>query len=87
MIDFADPAELEARLAQAFAPTPQLQAAIDAYADAIHPYRDGLSSQRVIAATGDLLDGTLGRLRGKPLSSWWRGLQIRRELGYWGPGA
>ncbi|ROU09454.1 CDP-glycerol glycerophosphotransferase family protein [Lysobacter enzymogenes] len=87
MIDFADPAELEARLAQAFAPTPQLQAAIDAYADAIHPYRDGLSSQRVIAATADLLDGKLGGLRGKPLSSWWRGLQIRRELGYWGPGA
>ncbi|BAV99969.1 CDP-glycerol glycerophosphotransferase family protein [Lysobacter enzymogenes] len=87
MIDFDDPAELEQRLAQAFAPTPQLQAAIDAYAEAIHPYRDGRSSQRVMAATEDLLGGRLGTLRGKPLSAWIRGLQIRRELGYWGRGS
>ena len=42
---------------------------------------------RVIAATADLLDGRLGELRRKPLSSRLRSLQIRRELGYWGPGA
>ncbi len=87
MIDFHDPAELPARLAQAFDPAPELQAAIEAYADAIHPWRDGRSSERVIAATEDLVAGRLGALRRKPLSAWVRGLQIRRELGYWGPGA
>ena len=87
MIDFDEPAALAAKLEQAFAPSPELQASIDAYADAIHPYRDGRSSQRVIVATEQLLDGRLGRLRRKPWSSLLRGLQIRRELGYWGPGA
>lgn len=86
MIDFDDPATLAAQLDRAFAPSPELQAAIDAYADAIHPFRDGRSSERVIAATEDLLAGRLGELRRKPLSSWLRSLQIRRELGYWGPG-
>ncbi|XPB98203.1 CDP-glycerol glycerophosphotransferase, partial [Stenotrophomonas maltophilia] len=55
------------------------------YADAIHPYRDGLSSERVIAATEDFLSGEMGALRRKPLGSWVRDLQIRRDLGYWGP--
>jgi len=85
MLDFADPAQLPEQLARAFAPDPALQAAIDAYAEQIHPYRDGLSSQRVLAATDDLLAGRLGRLRKRPFTALLRGLQIRRELGYWGP--
>lgn len=84
MLDFAEPAQLPAMLARAFAPDAQLQAALAAYADAIHPYRDGRSSQRVIAATEALLRGELGTLARKPLSALWRRLQIRRELGYWG---
>ncbi len=86
MLDFDDPARLPEMLANAFAPGASLQSAIAAYADAIHPYRDGRSSERVIAATEALWRGDLGRLGRKPLSSWLRGLQIRRELGYWGPG-
>ena len=87
MLDFDDPAQLPGQLDLAFAASAPLRAAIEAYADAIHPFRDGRSSERVIAATGDLLDGRLGELRRKPLSSRLRALQIRRELGYWGPGA
>ena len=86
MLDFDDPARLPAMLDRAFAPTPELQAAIVAYADAIHPYRDGQSSERVIAATEDLIAGRLGRLRGKPLGGHFRALQIRSKLGYWGSG-
>ncbi len=85
MIDFDDPARLSAMLDRAFAPAPALQAALDAYADSIHPWRDGRSSQRVIAATDALLAGELGRLRRRPFTALYRGLQIRRELGYWGP--
>ncbi len=84
MLDFADAAQLPQVLARAFAPDAGLQAALHAYADAIHPYRDGRSSERVIAATEALLRGELGVLGRKPLSSLWRRLQIRRELGYWG---
>jgi CDP-glycerol glycerophosphotransferase (TagB/SpsB family) len=86
MLDFDDPAQLPAMLQRAFAPSPELQTAIAAYGDAIHPYRDGRSSERVLAATEALLSGGLGRLRRKPLSSAFRALQIRRELGYWGWG-
>ena len=85
MLDFDDPGMLPAMLERAFAPSPQLRAALEAYADDIHPYRDGRSSQRVIAATGALIAGELGRLRSRPFTALYRGLQIRRELGYWGP--
>ena len=85
MLDFDDPATLPAMLDAAFAPTPALRQAIDAYADAIHPARDGRASERVLAATEALLAGELGTLRRKPLSSLPRRLQIRRELGWWKP--
>jgi CDP-glycerol glycerophosphotransferase (TagB/SpsB family) len=87
MLDFDDPARLPDMLELAFAPTATLRAAIAAYADAIHPYRDGLSSQRVLAATERLLAGGLGPLRRKPLASVLRALKIRAALGYWGPSA
>jgi CDP-glycerol glycerophosphotransferase (TagB/SpsB family) len=70
-------------LERAFAPSPELQAAIVRYADHIHPYRDGLSSERVLAATDEAIQqGSVG-LRRKPLNLW-RRLQARKRLGYWG---
>lgn len=86
MLEFDDPARLSEMLTRAFAPDDALRAAIVEYADAIHPYRDGRASERVIAATEDLIAGRLGRLRGKPLSGRLRALQIRAKLGYWGLG-
>ncbi|WP_460457293.1 CDP-glycerol glycerophosphotransferase family protein [Arenimonas alkanexedens] len=86
MIDFDQPDQLQTVLARAFSPEPALSQAIADYADAIHPLRDGRASERVLAATDALLSGDLGELRRKPLSSHYRSLQIRRELGYWGPG-
>ncbi|HEU4774831.1 MAG TPA: CDP-glycerol glycerophosphotransferase family protein [Lysobacter sp.] len=85
MLDFDDPARLPELLDHAFSPSPALLAALAAYAETIHPWRDGLSSQRVIAATDALLAGDLGPLRRKPWGALVRGLQIRRQLGYWGP--
>lgn len=84
MLDFNDPAHLPAMLARAFAPSEALLGAIVDYADFIHPYRDGHSSERVLAATEDFLAGRMGTLRRKPLAAWIRGLQIRGRLGYWG---
>lgn len=85
MIDFDDPAQLPAMLARALHPEPTLVAEIRRYADDIHPWRDGRSSERVIAATEDFLAGEMGVLKRKPFGAWTRGLQIRRDLGYWGP--
>ncbi len=85
MIDFDDATRLPAMLDRALSPEPALVAHIQQYADSIHPYRDGYSSERVIAATEDFLAGELGTLTRKPFGAWTRGLQIRRDLGYWGP--
>lgn len=85
MIDFDQPDALPAMLARALDPEPALMAEIRRYADDIHPYRDGRSSERVIAATDDFLAGKLGTLKRKPFGAWTRGLQIRKDLGYWGP--
>jgi hypothetical protein len=85
MLDFDDQARLPDMLARAFAPSTELRAAIAAYADWIHPSRDGHASRRVVAATEALLRGELGRLRRKPVSSWLRRLQARADAGYWRP--
>ena len=87
MLDFADPDALPDVLARAFAPDPAHVAEIRRFADGIHPYRDGRSSERVVAAAAALLDGGLARLAPKPFMSRLRNLQIRHRLGYWGPGA
>lgn len=84
MLDFGDPLRLPDMLASALSPEPALMAEIVRYADSIHPYRDGGSSERVVAATEEFIAGRLGNLSRKPLGAWWRGMQIRRELGYWG---
>ena len=85
MLDFDDPAQLPAMLDRAFAPTPALQAELAAYADAIHPSRDGHASKRVLAATDALIAGELGTLRPKPFSTLFRRLQIRHDLRYYFP--
>jgi len=85
MLDFDDPSRLPAMLERAFAPSPALVAALRAHADEIHPWRDGRSACRVLAATEDLLSGRLGPLGRKPLSSTLRALKIRLALRYWRP--
>lgn len=79
MIDIADPAELEAALRRAFAPTESLRAELLAYANFIHPWRDGRSSERVIAAARDFVSGRFGSLTPKPVNLW-RRLQMRLRL-------
>jgi len=83
MLDFDDATALPAMLARAFAPGGAPTAAIEAYAEAIHPARDGLASARVLEATEALLRGELGTLRRKPLAARLRDLKLRRELGWW----
>ena len=72
----------------AWAPVPEAPAEVPLsrfdYGDAIHPRRDGRSSERVL----DAIDAFLARggrnRRRKPLNLW-RKLKLRRRIGYWGP--
>jgi CDP-glycerol glycerophosphotransferase (TagB/SpsB family) len=78
MLDVREPGEVDAAVATALARPPALVAALDAHAAAIHPYRDGHSSERVLAATARLLAGGYGPLDRKPLNLW-RRWQARRD--------
>ena len=67
----------------AMARPPELMRAIVEFADEIHPYRDGRSSERVLAATQDFIEHHKGRLKRKPLNLV-RRIRVRHELGYYG---
>jgi CDP-glycerol glycerophosphotransferase (TagB/SpsB family) len=83
MIDISDPADLEAALRRAFAPTDALRRELIVYADLIHPWRDGRSSERVLGAARDFMAGRFGELARKP-ANLWRRLQIRSKLSKFG---
>jgi CDP-glycerol glycerophosphotransferase (TagB/SpsB family) len=84
LIDIDDAKDFEPAIARALARPAELMQAIADYGDAIHPRRDGRSSERVL----DAIDAFLARggrnRRRKPLNLW-RKLKLRRRIGYWGP--
>jgi len=82
MLDVQAPAEVDAAIDRALQLPPALREALAAHAAAIHPYRDGRSSERVLAATRRLLDGGDGPLARKPLNLWrrWQSARDVRAL-------
>ena len=83
LIDIDDPAQFEGAIERALQRPPQLLQAIREYADAIHPYRDGRSSERVLQAIDAFIASGARNRKHKPLNLW-RKLKIRRRVGYWG---
>jgi hypothetical protein len=84
MLDIHDVAELSPAIARALQPDAAWTQRIDAYAEAIHPYRDGASSARVLDAVGAFRTRGHEGLRRKPLNPW-RRLQARWRLRYFLP--
>ncbi|MBP1473081.1 CDP-glycerol glycerophosphotransferase family protein [Frateuria sp. MAH-13] len=84
LIDIDDPAQFEPAIERALARPPELMAAIQDYADAIHPCRDGHASERVLAAI-DAFVASGGRNRKRKPLNLWRKFKLRRRIGYWGP--
>jgi len=82
LIDIDDPAQFEPAIERALARPPELMRAIRAYADTIHPWRDGRSSERVLAAVDAFLARDYAQLRPKPRNLW-RRLKMRWRFGYW----
>jgi CDP-glycerol glycerophosphotransferase (TagB/SpsB family) len=84
LIDIDQPELLLASIQRALARPPELMRAVREYADSIHPYRDGRSSERVLDAVDSFI--TAGGRNPKPLPrNWWRKLKLRKRIGYWGP--
>jgi CDP-glycerol glycerophosphotransferase (TagB/SpsB family) len=84
LIDIDDPAQFEPAIERALARPPELIQAIREFADAIHPYRDGRSSERVLDAVDTFIAAGARNRRRKPWNPW-RKLKLRRRIGYWGP--
>ena len=84
LIDIHDAAQFEPAIERALSRPPELMTAIRDYADAIHPCRDGRSSERVLQAIDAFVAAGGRNRRRKPLNLW-RKLKLRRRIGYWGP--
>jgi CDP-glycerol glycerophosphotransferase (TagB/SpsB family) len=82
VIDISDPGRLEGAIERALARPPELMREVMAFADSIHPYRDGRSSERVLEATHDFIENHRARIGPKPLNLW-RRIQLRGRLGYY----
>jgi CDP-glycerol glycerophosphotransferase (TagB/SpsB family) len=84
LIDIDQPELLLPSIQRALARPPELMRAVREYADSIHPYRDGRSSERVLDAVDEFI--AAGGRNPKPLPrNWWRKLKLRKRIGYWGP--
>jgi CDP-glycerol glycerophosphotransferase (TagB/SpsB family) len=84
LIDIDTPAQLLPAIERALARPPELMREVRKYADSIHPYRDGRSSERVLAAADEFIAAGARNPRPKP-HNWWRKIKIRKRIGYWGP--
>ena len=84
LIDIHDAADFEPAIERALSRPPALMQAIKAFGEAIHPYHDGRSSERVLDAI-DAFIGNGGRNRKPKPRNWWRKLKLRKRIGYWGP--
>ncbi len=82
LIDIEKASELEAAVFSALNPSDVLQQHIQRYAQDLHPYRDGQSAARVLAATQDRLAKGRRGLKKRPLNVF-RNFKMRYKLGYW----
>lgn len=84
LIDIDAPQKLLPAIETALSRPADLMQHIRAYADSIHPYRDGRSSERVLDAVEQFIAAGGRSPRPKPFNLW-RKLKIRKRIGYWGP--
>jgi len=84
LLDIDSPEQLVPAIERALSRPTDLMQAVRAYADSIHPWRDGRSSERVLAAVDEFIARGARNPRRKP-ANLWRKLKIRRRIGYWGP--
>jgi len=82
LLNIQDADELESAIEMALTRPPELMDNVRKYADWLHPYRDGCSSERVLDATEVFLANDYGKLKRKPLNVG-RRISTRRKLGYW----
>ena len=83
MVNINDKEKLEESIEYALSYPAQLQAKVACFINDTHPYVDGKSSLRVLAAADELLKGENLPSKTKPLNLL-RRFKIRKKLNYWG---
>lgn len=82
LLDITEPEKLEETIALGLTRPESLLKEIRAYSDHIHPYRDGRSSIRVLAAADRMVAKGRDHLKSKPVNLI-RRLKIRKQLKYY----
>jgi len=82
VINVLDVDNIEEAIAEALTRPDTLLAAMSRYANDLHAYTDGKSSERVLAAVDNFITNDMGTLKEKPLNLW-RKIQMRKRLGYY----
>lgn len=82
LLNITQPEDIEQALEYALTRPTSLMEAIANYSEQIHPYHDGLSSQRVLAATNQLITSGRQHLKPKPLN-FIREFKMRKKLHHW----
>jgi len=82
LLNIKEADELEGAIEKALTHPESLMTEVHKYANWLHPYRDGKSSERVLDATETFLANDYGKLKRKPLNLR-RRFSTRRKLGYW----
>jgi len=83
MINITEAHQLEAGLLSALKPNLDILKSITEHGKYVHPYHDGLSSQRVVDAVETMIKNGTSHLKNKPLNLF-RNLKMRIKLGYYG---
>ncbi len=74
---------LESSLEKALAMDVELEHAINVYSSDMHPYTDGESAKRVLAATIDEIKHFPRPENCPKPKNWFRNLKLRKRMGYW----
>lgn len=82
LLNISEAEQLSNAITAALSPDEQLKAAIDNYAQELHPYRDGQSSTRILDAVEHILSNGKSSKKSLPINLF-RNLKQRRKLKYW----
>ena len=82
LLDIQEANELENAINTALTRPSALMSEVRKYANWLHPYRDGHSSERVLDATEAFLARDYGKLKSKPIN-FQRRISMRKKLKYW----
>ncbi|WAJ69674.1 CDP-glycerol glycerophosphotransferase family protein [Catenovulum adriaticum] len=82
LMDFTEPKQLKSELSQALEPNAQLIEQINQYTAQMHPYQDGLSSQRILTAVDDIVEKGKRARKKLPLNLV-RNFKMRKKMKYW----